>query len=150
VEGIAISKINFGTAGVIQWIHGGGTVSLLPNFTSLEFNQSGDTVDTTSGAATWDTHITSRRNWEASLELFWDSAATTGTGGTADLIKLTPNELGLLAIGPQGTATGSPKLGGSVTVTKNDTAMPFADPLTVKLSFKGNGQPYWNHGSAWA
>lgn len=145
-----MAKQNFGVNGAIQWIFAGGTVSLLPNYTTMDFNTSGDQADTTSGAATWDTHITTRQNWEMSLEMFWDSAATAGTGGTADLAKLIVNNTGLIAIGPSGTATGSPKYGGSVTVSKNDMSLPFADPMTVKLSLKGNGQPYWNHGSAWA
>lgn len=145
-----MTKLIFGPQGAIQWISAGGTISLLPNYTTAEFNTSGDQVDTTSGAATWDTHLPSRQNWEASLELFWDTAATASTGGTADLAKLIVNNTGIVNFGPSGTATGSPKYGGSATVSKNDTSMPFADPISVKLSFKGNGQPYWNAGSAWA
>lgn len=145
-----MSKINAGTAAAIQWIHAGGTVSLLPNYTAYEFNQAAETVDTTSGAATWDEHLPSRRNWEMSLDLYWDNAATTGTGGTADLVKLTAGQLGVLAFGPQGTATGAAKYGGSVSVTGNNTKFPFDNPGAVTLSFKGQGAPWFNHGSAWA
>lgn len=144
-----MAKINFGTAGIIQWIYGGGTTNLLPNYTNCEFNMSGDQVDTTSGSATWDTHNPSRQNWEATLELFWDDSASANTGGTADLKNIIANYQGILAIGPQGSATGKAKYGGSATVSKADQSMAFADPVTVKFTFKGNGQPYWYAGSAW-
>lgn len=143
-----MSKINFGTAGIIQWVYAGGTTNLLPNYTNCEFNTTGEQVDTTSGSATWDTHNPSRQNWEATLELFWDDSSSANSGGTADLAKLIVNSQGVVVMGPQGTATGKAKYGGSATVSKNDAAMAFADPLGIKLSFKGNGQPYWNHGSA--
>lgn len=138
-----------GTAIVVQWIVAGGTVTIQPNYTNASFNQTGEQADTTSGAATWDTHEVSRQNWEFSLEGFFDTAATGSTFGTADLAKLIVNTKGLIAIGPLGTATGKQKFGGSATVSKNEATMDFADPLKVSLSFKGNGQPYWNFGSAW-
>jgi hypothetical protein len=144
-----MAKTNAGTAAVIQWIHGGGTVQLNPNFTQFEFTQAAETADTTSGAATWDTHNPSRRNWELSFDCFYDDAATTSSGGTADLAQLTAGETGLIAFGRFGTATGKPKLGGSVTVTQGVEADPFDTPTTIKLSFKGNGAPFWNQGSAW-
>ncbi len=149
MEGTDISKINFGTAGIIQWIYAGGTTNLLPNYTTAEFNMSGAQVDTTSGSATWDTHNPSRQSWEATLELFWDNSSAANSGGTADLAKLIPNYQGVLSIGPEGTATGKSRYGGSATVSKNDQSMPFADPITVKMTFKGNGQPYWYAGSAY-
>lgn len=143
-----MSKINFGTAGYIGFIVAGGTVALLPNYTNFDFNTTGSQVDTTSGSATWDTHLPSRQNWDAALEMFFDDSASPNTGGTADLAKFVANVTGVLVVAPLGTATGKPKYGGSVTVGKHDKAMPFADPLGVKMTFKGNGQPYWNDGSA--
>lgn len=145
-----MAKFQAGTAGIIQWIDASGTVWLNPNFTEGAFNQTGETVDTTSGAATWDTHNPARQNWEITLKMFFDNAGTASSGGTADLKRLVANTMGVIAIGQQGTATGAQKLGGSVTVTKNENAFPFAEPSVIDLSFKGNGQPYWNFGSAWA
>lgn len=142
-----MAKFQMGTAGIIQWISAGGTITLNPNYTTWEMNQSGDNADTTSGSATWDTHNPTRQNWEMSMEMFFDDGSTNGT---ADFSKLIVNTLGLIAVGPLGTATGKPKFGGSVSVTKHDLSGAFADPMTVALSFKGNGQPYWNQGSAWA
>lgn len=141
-----MSKFQFGTAGAIQWIHGSGTVNLLPNYTTGEFNQSGDQEDTTSGALTWKTHNPTLSEWDGSLEMFFDDGSTNGT---ADFSKLSINSTGVLAIGPLGTATGKPKFGGSATVSKLDMPFPFAEPLTLKLSFKGNGTAYWVAGSAW-
>lgn len=141
-----MSKLAFGTAGAIQWIHAGGTVSLLPNFTELEFNLTGENEDTTSGALTWDTHLPTRRNWEVTGKMFWDDGSTNGT---ADFSHLLPNELGVIAIGHLGTATGKPKLGGSASVTSFNTSMPFAAPMTAEFSLKGQGTPYWVAGSAW-
>lgn len=145
-----MSKANAGTACYIGWIHGGSTVNLRPNFTQFEFSTSAETADTTSGAATWDTHNPSRRNWEFSIDMYWDDAATTSTGGTADLIKLTVGEIGVIAFGEFGTATGAPKQGGSVTVTSHNTSAPFDQPTSISISGKGNGAPYWQAGSAWA
>jgi hypothetical protein len=140
-----MAKFVMGTAGYIGWIFAGGTTALLPNYTTIEFNQSGDNADTTSGSATWDTHIPTRQNWDMSLEMFFDDGSSNGT---ADFSKLIANSTGVMFFGPLGTATGKPKYGGSATVTKADMPLPFADPVTVKLSLKGNGQPYWNQGSA--
>lgn len=140
---------NAGTAMIIQWIYAGGTTWLNPNYTEFTFSQTGETVDTTSGAATWDTHLPSRQNWEASLKIFMSNSGTASSGGTADLSKLIANNIGVIAVGPLGTATGSAKYGGSATVTKSETPMPFAEPVVVNMTFKGNGQPYWNFGSAW-
>jgi hypothetical protein len=142
-----MSKFVFGTAGVIQWIHAGSTVTLTPNYTELEWNQAAEESDTTSGNLTWDTHLPTRRNWEASLKMFFDDGSTNGT---AHFSHLTAWETGLLALGPQGTATGAMKFGGSCSVVGADMSMAHAEPLTVDLSFKGNGTPYWNFGSAWA
>lgn len=138
-----------GTAMVIQWLVAGGTVTIQPNYTDASFNQTGEQADTTSGAATWDTHEVSRQNWEFTMKGFFDTSANPNTYGTADLAKLTANTKGVVAVGPLGTATGKPKFGGSATVSKADFSLAFADPGEVSLSFKGNGQPYWNHGSAW-
>lgn len=141
-----MSKINFGTAGVIDWIDGSGTVVFLPNYTTFEMNQAQDTNDTSSGNVTWETHNGKLKNWEGSLEFFFDDGSTAGT---ADFARIAIGTTGLWAVGPAGTATGKPKFGGSVTITKLDMAAPFAEPMTVKVSYKGNGAPYWVMGSAW-
>lgn len=140
-----MAKFNFGTAGYIGWIYAGGTTALLPNYTEMSFDTTAETADTTSGALTWDTHIDSRRNYEISATLFFDNGSTNGT---ADFSKLTVGEKGVWFFGPQGTATGAMKYGGSVTVTAHNMAMPFAEPVTLELTLQGNGTPYWNHGSA--
>ena len=141
-----MAKQNFGTAGYIAWIDGSGTVALLPNYTTLEWSTAGDTNDTTSGNATWETHNPKTKNWEFSMELFFDNSSTAGT---ADFAWLVVHSTGLIAWGEQGTATGKPKYGGSATITKADYAAPFSEPMTMKISGKGNGAPYWTMGSAW-
>lgn len=141
-----MSKLAFGTAGVIQWIHAGGTISLLPNFTELEFNLTGNQEDTTSGSAVWETHLPTLSSWEVTGKMFWDDGSVNGT---ADFSHLVANETGVIAIGNLGSATGKPKFGGSATVGAFNTSMPFAAPMTADFTLKGNGRPYWVAGSAW-
>lgn len=141
-----MAKFVGGTAMYLGFVVAGGTVTLTAQYTTLNFNETTDVADIASGNDTWMSGIATLRSWTSSVDAFYDNASAAF--GTADLNKMVPGTEGVFFFGPLGTVTGKPKYGGSVIVESIDSEFPFDGPVTLSVSFRGQGQPYWNHGSA--
>jgi hypothetical protein len=139
-----------GTALYVAWIHSGGTANLTGNFTTVEFNQTADTIDTTSGNATAKEYLPGLFDVTYTVNGLYGGTAVAAAFGTAQLATLVPRSEGTIVIGPFGTVAGQPKYGGPAIVTGNPNTMPYgaSGAYESNLEFQGNNGMYWNHGSA--
>ncbi len=135
-----------GTALKAYFVDGAGTVDLTSKFTKISWKTSARAEDRTAGNDLWERKLPGLAKFSVTFKGFFDDAA--GALGTADMARLTPRTTGLFFFGPQGTATGKPKFGGSVIVTTSDQEIDYSKPVELNIEFEGDGKPYWNYGSA--
>lgn len=126
-----------GTAMVIQWIDGSGTISIQNQYTKLDFNWKVDKVDTSSGSVTSKTYLPTLKDATIDYEGFHDGKGSPL--GTADLFRLEPGKSGTFIFAPLGTSSGNPKGGGAGFVEQAPTSFPFAGAVTVKMTIQMSG-----------
>jgi predicted secreted protein len=138
-----------GTAVQILWYYAGGTHDLTGNYTTVSMEETAETIDVSSGTAVYNEYLPGQGDVTYSVEGFWGGAS--GAFGSAQLAALRPRNQGTIAIGPMGTAAGSPKLGGVAIVTSASLEAPFAasDAITYTVELQGTGGPVWTAGSVW-
>lgn len=93
-----------GQSMVLQWIYSGGTINFAQDERSVSWSPSQETVDSTAGADTVRTYVSSFKTAQASISLV-DQTNAAGTASALDA-----GVRGTLIIGPEGTATGKRKI----------------------------------------
>ena len=93
-----------GSAMILSWIYSGGTVVLNGDYRTCSWNPSVGNAETTAGADTHQTFLPTVKNATASVGMVLQ------VGGTAMITALGAGNSGTLIIGPEGTATGKPKI----------------------------------------
>ncbi len=89
---------------VLQWIYSGGTINFAGEERSVAWTPGLETIDTTAGADTVRTYISSFKTATASLAL----VDQTNAAGTASALDASVR--GTLIIGPEGTVAGKRKI----------------------------------------
>jgi hypothetical protein len=89
---------------VLQWIYSGGTVALNGDYRTCSWTPSVSNTETTAGSDTHQTFLPTVKNATASIGM------VAQTGGTAMIAALAAGNSGTLIIGPEGTASGKPKI----------------------------------------
>jgi hypothetical protein len=117
-----------GITGKNAYIAFGGTV-LSSNYRTLSTEDSIGTVDQSAGSDAGITMLTTLRDGSFSLEL------KRPTGGTTNWITLVPGQEGTLEVGPEGTATNSPKMTVNVILTSRSTPVTYNDIVIDTLNF---------------
>lgn len=132
----------------VEWRDASGTILLSAMRTSFETNWSADTIETTSGAATYREYLAGLGDFAATWQGFY--LGTAAPFGTAALARLAPRSAGTLVWGEHGSVTGQPKRGFEVVITAHNLTMPFGDAaITLALEFQGTGAPVFNYGAVW-
>ena len=119
-----------GSAVVIQWIHGSGTLTMSGETRSCNITPSQDTIDATAGQDTTKQYLPSFTSWDVS----WDGVAQNGTAGTVYATTLAPGALGTVIIGPFGTAGSALKYSMPAFSKGVTIQMPYADVTTISTS----------------
>lgn len=130
-------EFRMGAAGVMWFVHAGGTVQLTDQVRTVTVPQEADMIDTTSGNATTRTYIAGLGGWSMSYEGL--SNGTASPMGTVDEATLVPGLSGTVIVGPFGTATGQSKLSGAALVKSQSQDFPYDDVATTSLEFQGSG-----------
>ena len=118
-----------GITGQNAYITFGGTV-LSTNYRTLNTESSIGTVDQSAGADAGITRLTTLKDGVFSLEM------KRPVGGTANWITFVPGQEGTLIVGPEGTATGKPKLSVNVILTRRPTPITYNDIVIDTLEFE--------------
>ena len=116
----------------------GGTVAQTAlfntQFTSIDVQREIDLIDTSSGNDLDHEYITGLKKGSATLKFFDDT-----TAGTALAFLVTEGLFGTLTIGPQGTATGSPKMAFTAYVKTHKFQEPFDKAVEIEVAFEKSG-----------
>lgn len=129
----------------IQWRSNGGTVFLQGDYRSAEYMREQETVDASAGGDGARAAKKTLRKFSASVEICY-----TGTAGTAVAAQLALGQAGTLILSPLGTATGNPRGGGPMIVTKASFPVKYDDLIVVKYEFEGAGAEIYNpHTDVW-
>ena len=126
-----------GTALVLQWINANGTISIQNQYTKFTTPWTVDLVDTSAGSVTAKQYLPTLTDATADYEGFSDGKGSPL--GTSDLFQLEPGKAGTLVWAPFGTASGNPKGGGLAYVKSCEQDYPFANAVTVKITFQLSG-----------
>lgn len=100
---------------------------------SFSCEQSASTADDTVMGDAWDTHLITRNSWTASIECYWDDAATANVG-----LLLVGTSVSL-SLYPEGTTVGDYELAGTATVETVSTSLSHDGVVEVSFTCKGNG-----------
>ncbi len=128
-----------GIVGKNAYIAFGGTV-LNTNFRTISTDDSMATVDQSAGLDAGITRLTTLRDANFSLDL------KRPLGGTANWIDFVPGIQGTLEIGPEGTATGKPKMTVIAILQARSTPITYNDIVIDTLTFEQDDAS----GVAWA
>lgn len=118
-----------GIVGKDAYIAFGGTV-LNTNFRTISINDSMATVDQSAGDDAGITRLTTLRDANFSLDL------KRPASGTVNWITFVPGIEGTIEIGPEGTATGKPKLTVNAILQARSTAVTYNDIVIDTLTFE--------------
>lgn len=125
-----------GTAVVVQWIYSGGTVTLSGDTRSCTITPSVSNYDSTSSGDSRMRRLPGRGD----ATVAWEGVANQG--GTALLAALAAGTTGTVIVGPQGTATGSPRTTVSGICMGATQNIPYADVVTLSVSWEGDGTTF--------
>lgn len=123
----------------VGFIDGSGTATISGDQTAFDTGLEQETVDASAGSDDWRVFLPTMKNGSFKLETYYK-----GTNGTATLARLEMGDAGTLLWGPEGTATGKPKWGIPVLVTKNDYSFPFDNLIKVTIEFQQQGDLAYN------
>lgn len=112
-----------------------GGVAFQADFQSVEISESQGVADTTAGTDAYESHVTTTKSVEISIELLYDTA----TAGTATATALANGTQGTLDWGPEGTATGKPRYTIPATVTSFNKSYPYDDAISYSVTLTGDG-----------
>lgn len=118
-----------GAVGKDAYIAFGGTV-LNTNFRTISTDDSMATVDQSAGSDVGITRLTTLRDANFSLDL------KRPAGGTVNWIDFVPGISGTLEIGPEGTASNSPKMTVNVILQARSTPITYNDIIIDTLTFE--------------
>lgn len=100
---------------------------------SFDINETADTAEDTVIGDAWKTNQLTQKEWDASLEVFWDETDTSGQGALK--IGDTPTVI----FGPEGTATGDTIFTGTGIVTGLTIKTTHNGIIEASIKVKGNG-----------
>jgi hypothetical protein len=123
----------------LQWIDATGTVAISGDQKSFEWDWTSDTEDMAAASDDYHYAYPTLMDIKASMEVL-----ETGTSGTAVAARLAPQSSGTLLVSPLGTATGMPKWGFGLTVTKYTPKYPFEKAVMRSIEFQSRGGLVYN------
>lgn len=127
----------------VLWIDGSGTVDLSGDRRALNISDSYDTVEMSAGTDTARAYAPTLRVLGADL-----TALHIGTAGTANYARVEAGDVGTLAWGPIGTASGAPKGAFPAVVKTFNTSFPYDGAAEVNITFEPQGDYSSNPNSA--
>ncbi len=127
----------------LQWIDATGTVIISGDQRSFDVDWGQDVVDLAAADDSYHYNYETLLDWSGKLEAIY-----IGASGTAVAARLEPGDSGTLIWAPLGTATGKPKWGMGVIVTKNNVTYPFDKEVMVSTEFKVKGGIVFNGNTA--
>ena len=107
--------------------------TVVANILSWTLDEGIATNDTTVIGATSDTHSTGTKNWNGTIECYWDDTDTSGQGALVNGASVTLNLL------PEGITTGDYQKSGTATVSGLSTGIALNGTNTASFTFTGNG-----------
>lgn len=122
-----------GSTMVLQWIWSGGTTSLAADYRTVTWTPAVDIVDGTAGADTSKTLYMGKRSATCDITL------VTQAGGTALNAALDAGVTGTLIVGPEGTATGKPKITFPSFSQGAKLDYPYNDVAVISCTFASQG-----------
>jgi len=128
-----------GSALVVQWVQIAATTTLTGDHRNFTFSPSISFVDETAGADDHKQYLSGIKDSNATFEAVLQSG--TGAGGTAAFAGtiLTEGNYGTLLWSPHGTGAGEPLFTWPCYSQGVSYAEPYADVVSVTVSFQGNG-----------
>jgi len=113
--------------------------NISPYVSSLDFNQSNDTHDTSTFGAEGHTFTTGLTNGTISLAGFWDKTASVGSATVLDgLVGLDTSTLGFEYY-PEGNTTGNVKYSGECILQDLSYSSPVADLVSFTATLQISG-----------
>ncbi|NLE57783.1 MAG: hypothetical protein GX616_05440 [Planctomycetes bacterium] len=100
----------------------------------MDVDEQINTIDTTAGADTDESHITGTKSCSISATFLCN-----GTAGSAIAAALATGSSGTLTWGPLGTAAGMPKYSCIATVASNNDSYPYDGEVEFDVEFTKNG-----------
>ena len=116
------------------WVHSGGTVTLNTDYRSFSVSKSVETVDATAGADENRRYLQTFDVIGVDLE-----ALAQSDGGTSTYSVLQQGTNGTLIWAPSGTVATRLKCTLPAFISQSNMAVPYADVVTLSLSFTANG-----------
>lgn len=114
-----------------------GTVKIgantLAEIRKWEFTENAKTVDDGSMGDEWDTHKVTTKDWDGSVDCWWDETDTNGQN------VLTVGASVTLHMLPEGATTGDVDYSGTATVTTITRTGSRDGMVEASFKFKGNG-----------
>lgn len=107
--------------------------NIVAEIRSWSYEESGDTLETTSMGDTARTYTSSLTTWTGSIECMWDETDTTGQGALTIGAEVT------VVFQPEGDTSGDTILTGTAIVTGHSVSGSFDDLVMASISLQGTG-----------
>lgn len=122
-----------GSACYISWVWSGGTSVLSTDYKSINITPTVALLDATAGA---DTHI---QRIKSLLDVSAQLTYVEQSDATAFALALSAGNIGTLTVGPEGTASGKPKMVFSAICGGAQKPITFNGIIEVTCTFTGDG-----------
>jgi hypothetical protein len=126
-----------GTALVVNWLYGAGTILLSGDYTQFAYNPAIELLDETAGADPAQLFIAGLKSGQAQLTTKMQSG--TGAGGTLMTSSLNEGNFGTLIVNPVGTAAGAQKMTIPAFSGGAQWNFPFKEIVEISASFTQSG-----------